>query len=54
MYLAIKNNLPTAPLFFGKWLPLKNMTSENLGINLGGHAKIGGIFGWRKFGGRFC
>jgi hypothetical protein len=28
---------------------VKNMTSENLGINLGGRVKIGGIFGGRKF-----
>ena len=50
IYLAIKNNLPTAPLFLGKWLPLKNMTSENLGLNLGGRVKISGIIGRRKFG----
>jgi hypothetical protein len=30
-------------------LPLINMTRRSLGINLGGHAKIGGIFGERKF-----
>jgi hypothetical protein len=26
------------------------MTRRSLGINLGGHAKIGGIFGEMKFG----
>jgi len=26
------------------------MTRRILGLNLGGRAKIGGIFGWRKFG----
>jgi hypothetical protein len=29
------------------------MTRRILGINLGGRAKIGGIFGERKFGERF-
>jgi len=29
------------------------MTRRILGLNLGGRAKIGGLFGWRKFGGIF-
>jgi len=29
------------------------MTRRILGLNLGGHAKIGGIFGERKFERRF-
>jgi hypothetical protein len=38
----------------GKQVAVKKYDQKNLGINLGGHAKIGGIFGGMKFGGGFC
>jgi hypothetical protein len=50
MYLAIKNNLPTLPLFFRKPVAVNKYDQKNLGLNLGGRVKIGGIFGGRKFG----
>jgi hypothetical protein len=37
----------------GNQVAVKNMTRRILGLNLGGHAKIGGIFGGRKFEGVF-
>jgi hypothetical protein len=38
----------------GKPVAVKKYDQKNLGLNLGGHAKISGIFGERKFEDRFC
>jgi hypothetical protein len=37
----------------GKPVAVRKYDQKNLGLNLGGRVKIGGIFGGRKFGGRF-